>query len=832
MKPLERILLLAVALGVLSFDIWTVRSSGDPWDFGKKQNDYYNRLIEGWRDGQLAMKVDVPPALLNLADPYDPAQRPPGLALHDASFYHGKYYLYFGVAPVVVLMLPFRLLTGIDLPLALAVIGFVYGAFLASAVLWLRVRRKYFPESGAFTSAVCVLALGVASLGPVLLRRPHMWELPIAGGYCFAMLTLLAVFESLQEKRGSSFAEPAEDGAGAAPPKWRMVWFASAGLLLGLAIASRPTYLVASPMLLAPLAWWWREQKRAPVRELFAAALPLAVIGGLMALHNFLRFGDPLQFGQAYQLSLDYESKMPHFRPGYAAFNAWRYFFSAARWAEYFPFISPATLPSKPAGFGGYDDVYGLFANLPFAWFALAAPLALWGRAREERGPLLAWLGASSILFLAMACTLLCFFGSLARYELDFAPALILLACVGLLACERLVQRWPRLGRVGVRIVWSGAALAAVAFGALFSLQVNGLFAERNFAGFRSAARLFNHVPAWIQRLEGARPAAWEIEFWLPRSDDSHTETLLSVGDTPDVDRVFIRTLAPANVQLGLARSAMPDVVSAPIALSFLQTHRVRITLGAFLPPDTHPWFAGAAPDEARLASRLVRLELDGQVVVQTFRRFEATAGGRVRAGVKSLGDETRPRFTGQLIATRQVPVELADLNLSPVAAALPTAGDAFELKLKFPTERLASACEPLLVSGAVTRGDMLGVEYLDESRVRFVFDHWGSMLRRSEPVRVDRAPHDLVVRLPWLNRSVGRVEQPGDLTLQLDGATVWTQRTMGYLADPEEIAFGKNPIGGSVVGPGFTGEVLAARRFDPARESLSPAQTVSRGRE
>lgn len=37
------------------------------------------------------MKVEVPAALLALKNPYDPAERPPGLGLHDASYYQGKY---------------------------------------------------------------------------------------------------------------------------------------------------------------------------------------------------------------------------------------------------------------------------------------------------------------------------------------------------------------------------------------------------------------------------------------------------------------------------------------------------------------------------------------------------------------------------------------------------------------------------------------------------------------------------------------------------------------------------------------------------------------------
>src|SRR5688500_20297247 len=55
------------------------------------------------------------------------------LSLHDAlPIYRGKYYLYFGAAPMVVTMLPFRLITGVDLPLPAALLVFTYGGFLRS----------------------------------------------------------------------------------------------------------------------------------------------------------------------------------------------------------------------------------------------------------------------------------------------------------------------------------------------------------------------------------------------------------------------------------------------------------------------------------------------------------------------------------------------------------------------------------------------------------------------------------------------------------------------------------------------------------------------------
>jgi hypothetical protein len=49
------------------------------------------------------------PEISALPDPYDSVANGP-YRLHDASFYKGRYYLYFGPVPAVVLFLPFSLL--------------------------------------------------------------------------------------------------------------------------------------------------------------------------------------------------------------------------------------------------------------------------------------------------------------------------------------------------------------------------------------------------------------------------------------------------------------------------------------------------------------------------------------------------------------------------------------------------------------------------------------------------------------------------------------------------------------------------------------------------
>ncbi|MSU51655.1 MAG: hypothetical protein EXS37_21620 [Opitutus sp.] len=796
-RRFEWILVVALCAAVGWFHVWTARSSGDRWKFGSEQKDYYNLLIDGYLDGQLNMKVEVPEALLRLKDPYDPSVRPPGLGLHDASFYKGKYYVYFGVAPVVSLMLPFRLITGADLPQSVATLVFVFSGFLASVAIWLSVRRRYFPKTGTLVALSFVPVLGLAGLGPVLLRRPHVWELPIGAGYCFAMLTLYCVWRSLHAERG---------GGGVSPAKARAAWLAGAGLFLGLAIASRPTYLVAGPLLAVPLWWWWRAERRFPWRAALSAAVPLAVIGGAMAWHNYARFDDPLQFGQAYQFSLDYESKMAHFRAGHVPFNVWRYFFSAAQWSPYFPFISPAELPPKPAGFGGHDDVYGVVRNMPIAWLVLALPLALWRRDKPERGALGAWLATAAVLFVAMAGILVCFFGSLARYQSDFTPTLILLAGVGALAVERWLGATCGTGLRGLaRTLWLAAAGVSAGFALLFSLQLDGLFGERNPRQAREVAETLNQIPAWWERMRGVRHGAAELTVRL-RSEATGQHDLLTIGDPPQVDRVFVRHLDPERVILGFAHGGAPDVLSRPMQLDFGRDHALRVTLGSLFPPATHPWFKGLTADEVDLLARQVRIELDGETVIDERRRFERGTG-KLRAG------------GGAAVAVSG----LRRVEAGAAGRAEKVAAGFVRLRLSFP-ERPPTPREPLLAVGDAASGTVIFVHYVDDTgQIAFGSSFRGERSGAGDAAFVDLTrAHELVAR--WSATGDGARRR---LELRLDG-TIMFSRDVSWPERDGALVAGRNVHDEPGCAPLFTGKLHNVQRSADGRDPLEgPGDTL-----
>ena len=812
MKTLsERCAALTVCLLVGWFYVWTAASSdGLAARVGPKR-DYYNLLLDGWLEGHLHMKVAVPEALLRLSDPYDPAVRPPGLGLHDASFHRGRYYLYFGAAPVVTLLLPYRLVTGSDLSEAAAVLLFGFAGFLVAFALWWSVRGRYFPDTGPLVTLLAGGVLGLASLGPVLLRRPHLWELPIAAGSCFALLALFALWRALH-------AAPSA-GPGLVP-RARAGWAAGAGLGLGLAIASRPTYLIASPFLVVPFLVWWRRERRLPWPEAAAALAPLALIGLAMAWHNQARFGDPLQFGQAYQFSMDYESRMAHFRAGHAPFNLWRYFLSPASWSWEFPFIRPADLPPKPPGFGGHDDAFGLLVNLPVAWLALAAPFALWRRDAAARSRLAAWLGAAAVLFAAMAGTLVLFFGSLARYQSDFTPPLMLLAAVGILVLERWLRegrcrqlRWP------VRLAWGGVAVFSCGFALLASIQLNGFLLQRNPDAYRQVETRLNGVAGLLERVLGRRHGPLEMDVWIRPEMPGTRHRLVTAGHGPTVDRLEVVHEAEGRVVFEVTSAGGLTFRSLPVRPDPDSPQRLRLSIGSLLPPPNHALW-GPATGEERLAARhALTLDLAGTRLIEAFPWF-AAAPGPVTIGVYAA-EEGPLRFSGAATAmTRDEP------GLPALARA---AGDhvrreqsrwspdgTVRLRLRLPPVG-AGLMHPLVVTGEPGHGDMIGLQHESPGRIRVGWDHWGSSRgRRSATVEVDPGvAHDVALTLVAPVFVPGAGERvTGRLQVVVDGRLVWEESGEFFNVPPWQRAVGRNPIGGTSCSAAFGGplfEVLPA---------------------
>lgn len=414
---------------------------------------YYNLLVQGFRDGHLSLRKDVPPELGRLSDPYDPSAnavyrtQPDGA--HDLSYYRGRFYLYFGVTPVFLLFWPLSALTGDFLFSRQAATIFCSLGFLAAVGLLRSVWQRYFAEVNAGVVAACALALGLASGIPLLLSESEIYQVAISCGYMLGMLGLVGIWRALHSM---------ETG-------WR--WVAMASLAYGLAVGARPSLLFCAVVLLVPVIQARCERRRIRVL-LLAAIIPIGIVGVGLLLYNALRFDDLFEFGQRYQLAANRPNTMQYFSPRYLWFNLRVYFFESVEWSRTFPFAQSMTAVPAPSGHGGMEGGFGILTNVPLVWLALAAPLACRGQLSSSGRGLRWFVTAVGLQFWICVLTVGAFWWASFRYVVDFLPALVMLSGIGILWLEGGLIRSSepkRAWRLVMRAGW-GLLLA-------FSVAVN-----------------------------------------------------------------------------------------------------------------------------------------------------------------------------------------------------------------------------------------------------------------------------------------------------------------------------------------------------------------------
>jgi len=464
----------ALVIGIYAYmsqsPIW------EPWESWSPgaANAPYNLLVQGFRAGQLSLKLDVPPAMVQLANPYDPTAndlyRETPYKFHDLSYYQGRLYLYFGVAPAVLLFWPFAAVTGHYLLHREAVLIFCTIGFLVSTGLLRALWRRYFAEVSVGVVAACAVALGLASGTPALLSWAGVYEVPISCGYMLTMLALVAIWCALHE------------------PERNCRWLAAASAAYGLAVASRPSFLFGAVMLLVPVAHAWREGKRMAV-PLLAAVGPIGLIGLGLMLYNARRFDNPLEFGLHYQLTAMELVSRQFFGWQYLWFNFRVYFLEPARWGGRLPFVHNIAVPPRPAGYWEVASPFGVLTTIPLVWLALAAPLAWRNRLGQADSGLRWFVSAVALLFGLCALTVCLFLSSAFRYEVDFLPTLVLLAVVGILGCERVLVDRPAWRR-GARLGWGLLLGFSAAFNLLVTLEYYSYTQNERGMALRDAGKL------------------------------------------------------------------------------------------------------------------------------------------------------------------------------------------------------------------------------------------------------------------------------------------------------------------------------------------------------
>jgi hypothetical protein len=664
----EPVVLALACAGIVAGYFWISYPAIPQYGLLEPSQQHFNQLVAGFRSGQLSLKQAPPVELTKLADPYDPNQNAP-YRLHDASYYGGKYYLYYGITPALILFWPYVAVTGTYLPQKYAVTTFCSVGFLIGALLVWQIRRRCFQKPGTGVVLAMVVAVGTVNGAAFLVRRPEMYEVSISCAYAMVMAALASLWCALDGRRP-------------------VVWTALSSLFFGLAVGARPTFLFGTASLLIPVAFLLKAPEGVHDRKNYrrklgmAAFAPLLSVGIGLAIYNYLRFGNPLEFGIKYTLMGEKFTRFFAFDWQIIWLIVRLYFLLPTRLMEYFPFVRGVDV-SAVASHGTFaENPFGVLTNMPFLLLACAAPLAwlplMSGSARRLR----LFACAVAWVFLGSVGVLLVFaVGTGIRYEVDFIPYLAILAVLGVFGIEDFFSTRPN-GRGLARLGWAGALAVSIAFNFFASCQHHGVLKRDAPGEFQALSRFFNYPIYTYNRFLAsvrASPRPTEaptdassshergpllVRIRLPPGIVGLREPLLAIGSGPGGSVVaFIRTVSRDQIAVGFELPGPSLYECRPISVKQQDTIDVAIFEPNLLPDLGDPEWKGVPYLKQLSDLGLYAITVNGAMALEGNSAVDGPIdrNAPLSIGVNPLKDSiVGARFTGQIMGISRLDVSHA----------------------------------------------------------------------------------------------------------------------------------------------------------------------------
>ena len=382
-----------------------------PLEGGIEKYSPYIQQFDAFMKGQLHIDVQPAAELLALENPYNPVERSGIYYLFDRAFYGGKYYSYFGIAPILTVYFPFYLLCGAlpDDSTVMGIFSLITAVFMPLAVIELAkiMKSKIMP----WFAAVCAVGAYFASLALIIQRGfTPFYYIASAAGTAFICAYAYFLLKSLGKEKTSA----------------RAVFMALAGISFALAFLSRinsvlPAAAVTVAFVIIYAVKSFKEKKTARfIGEMAALALPVAAAGIFSLCYNQLRFGNPLEFGASYQLTVADASLYKLYAGGIVP-SVYHYFFQGFSPTEKFPYIGISRHLLADYGKAVYiDSSFGIFA-VPFMWLLFLNPAVFVGRRASAAEKTLLGVLLASVAATAFAD--FCLGGVIFRYTSDIAPA-------------------------------------------------------------------------------------------------------------------------------------------------------------------------------------------------------------------------------------------------------------------------------------------------------------------------------------------------------------------------------------------------------------------------
>ena len=333
--------------------------------------DAYMQQLDAFEKGQIALDLDVNPQLAALNNPYDTGERDKKeVAYHwDRAYYNGKYYSYFGLAPLFMVYYPVFWLTGMLPTTAFAgLLLSVFAVVMIFAAVHALIRL--------FTPRANLLLLLAGELAVVCGSFLYLMQASSSSFYYLPLIAAAGWLAAFTALASLAFLACRPAAGPVSHIRKRVLLFFLCGVSLVMLVLSRPNMALLAAAFAAPLflrilidkSLSWRQRL---LESACPFLIPVLVGAAAVMYYNYIRFDSVFEFGQRYCTGIEnFLYNKFYFSFDLASSMFYLFFVQGFQQLKDFPFFWLAR--SYPGDFGNYQygDFYLGLLGVP-VWYGL-----------------------------------------------------------------------------------------------------------------------------------------------------------------------------------------------------------------------------------------------------------------------------------------------------------------------------------------------------------------------------------------------------------------------------------------------------------------------------
>lgn len=285
----------------------------------------YNKLTESLSKKRFDIDYKVNDTLKKLKNPYDYRTRKKEMAkaneefLWDYSYFNNKYYVYFGIVPVIIAYLPLYLLFNYTLSNTTYIFVLLSLTMVVILKLISLLIKKYFKNITTIQYLLISLLFIDSSFFLYLAKRPDLYSVPIISAIFFSLLGIYLWISCLNNN------------------KINYLKLCLGSLSMALVAGCRPQLLVGSAFCIFIFKDYFKNNKK--IKDFIIFSLPYIIIALLLMYYNYIRFGSPFDFGAQYNLTTN-DMTVRGFKFDRIFLGIFYFLFAPSKLSLIFPFVN------------------------------------------------------------------------------------------------------------------------------------------------------------------------------------------------------------------------------------------------------------------------------------------------------------------------------------------------------------------------------------------------------------------------------------------------------------------------------------------------------------